>query len=148
MNNSIHLPVLLEEVLRVLDPHPGQIFIDATVNGGGHARAIAERVGEKGKVIGIDWDCELLCELGIKNKELGIRNMPLECRNYTEIGAIAKKFRVAEKVDGVLFDLGFSSHHVESSGRGFSFLKDEPLDMRYSAHENKLTAAEICNTGP
>ncbi len=142
----MHTSVLLNEVLGVLNPRPGQIFIDATVNGGGHARVIAEKVGEKGKVIGIDWDCELVRESGIRNQELGIRNTTFVCDTYVNIGAIARKFRVAGKVDGVLFDLGFSSYHTERSGRGFTFLKDEPLDMRYNIEGGGLTAETIVNS--
>ncbi len=142
-----HTPVLLHEVLTLLDPKPGEIFIDATINGGGHARAIAERVGRTGKVIGIDWDCDLIRESGIRNKESGIKNITLVCDTYGNIKTIVEKHG-AKTVNGILFDLGFSSYHLDASGRGFSFLADEPLDMRYNPEDNKLTAGEIINTWP
>ncbi|MFY9462954.1 MAG: 16S rRNA (cytosine(1402)-N(4))-methyltransferase RsmH, partial [Candidatus Sungiibacteriota bacterium] len=123
----------------------GQTFIDATVNGGGHARAIAEYISPAGKVIGIDWDCDLIRESGIKNQELGITNITLVCDTYVNIKAIAENQGV-RTVDGILFDLGFSSHHLERSERGFSFLRDEPLDMRYNSEDNQLIAERIVNT--
>lgn len=141
----MHTPVLLREVLEVLNPEPGQLFIDATVNGGGHAREIAKRVGEKGKVIGIDRDCDIIRETKIKNHALGIKNMPLICDRYTRIRDIARAHGLP-RVHGVLFDLGFSSYHIDRSGRGFSFLKDEPLDMRYNRSERGASAADIVNT--
>ncbi len=141
----LHAPVLLKEVVDIFDPHPGQIYIDATVNGGGHACAIAEKIGASGTVIGIDWDCELIRELRMMNEESGIRNIKLVCDTYVNVQKIAKEAGVTRKVNGILFDLGFSSYHVEHSGRGFSFFRDEPLDMRYSV-QNPLTAEEIVNT--
>lgn len=140
----MHQPVLLKEILDIFDPQPGQTYIDATVNGGGHARAIAERVGERGMVLGIDWDCALIQELGVRNRELGFTNIKVACGNYANIQSIARTNHVG-KVSGVLFDLGFSSYHVEASGRGFTFLKDEPLDMRYHPQGGGRTAEEIIN---
>lgn len=139
------MPVLLKEVIDLLDPKVGEIFIDATVNGGGHARAIAERVGPAGKVIGIDWDSEVIRESRMKNQELGVKNIDLICDTYINIKKIAESRGIA-KVDGILFDLGFSSYHVDRAGRGFSFLRDEPLDMRYSTDRNTLIAERIVNT--
>ena len=143
----MHIPVLLHEVIDLLDPKEGETFIDATVNGGGHAQAIAQRVGSVGRVIGIDWDCDLIRESGMKNRELGITNMDLACDSYVNIQKIADE-RGIKKVDGILFDFGFSSHHPERSGRGFSFLRDEPLDMRYNPDENTLNAEGIVNAWP
>lgn len=155
---NIHIPVLLKEVLEIFDPQPGQAYIDATVNGGGHAEAILEKVGSKGKLLGIDRDCELIEKFergfstGSNDKYSSsevekLPNLILECGNYANIKSIARKYNLG-KVNGILFDLGFSSHHLEESGRGFSFLKSEPLDMRYNSHEEIPTAAEIVNTWP
>lgn len=143
----MHQPVLLDEVLEIFDPQPGQIYIDATVNGGGHARVIAKRVGDGGRVIGIDWDCDLIAELQKKNRDSGIKNMDLICDNYVNIKAIAKRFALP-KSDGILLDLGFSSYHIEASGRGFSFQRDEPLDMRYSQEAGRMSAEELVNSTP
>lgn len=140
----MHIPVLLKEILDVFDPRPGQIYIDATINGGGHAQAILRKIGPKGKLLGIDWDCDLIAKLKAKSAK---ENLILNCDNYADIKSIARKYHL-DKINGILFDLGFSSYHIEKSGRGFSFLKHEPLDMRYNSHENSLTAYQIINTWP
>lgn len=141
----MHRPVLLNEVLSIFNPQPGEKYVDATINGGGHATAILERIGPKGKLLGIDWDCALIAKLKDKSKKT--KNLILECGNYADIKSIARKYSL-DKIDGILFDLGFSSHQLEESGRGFSFLRHEPLDMRYNIYENTLTASEIINTWP
>lgn len=141
--SEIHRPVLLQEVLRVLNPKEGETFIDATVNGGGHAKAILERIGPSGKVLGIDWDCGLIEKL----KDQKLINLKLICDNYANIKSIVGEHNLGE-VSGIIFDLGFSSHHLEEARRGFSFLKNENLDMRYNISENELTAAKIVNNWP
>jgi len=141
----MHQAVLLKEVLALFNPQPGQTYIDATINGGGHSTALLEKIGPEGTLLGIDWDCELLEK--IKNQKSEIRNLILVCDNYAHLGTIARKYHL-EPVNGILFDLGFSSYHVEISQRGFSFMKNEPLDMRYNTKENELTAFQIINYWP
>lgn len=133
----MHIPVLQKEVLKYLNPKSNQNFIDATVGNGGHALAILEKVLPKGKVLGIDWTPEMISTLPKRN------NLILVCGNFSNLKEIVrqKKFN---KVQGILMDLGMSSWHLEESGKGFSFLKREPLDMRYSSH-NQLTAEKIVN---
>ena len=140
---EIHKPVLLKEVLEILDPQPGGRYIDATVNGGGHAKEILDRIGEKGRLIGIDRDSALIENLEKKFKTR--KNLIAVCDSYSRMDEIARMhgFR---SVNGILFDLGFSSYHVDQSGRGFSFLRDEPLDMRYNREHTRLTAKTIVNT--
>jgi len=137
----MHEPVLLKEVLEIFKPRPGQKYIDATIDGGGHTMAIFEKIQPEGKLLGIDWDCDLINSLKNKN------NLLLTCDNYANIKSISGQHNLG-KVNGILFDLGFSSYHIEKSGRGFSFLKDEPLDMRYNPHNNALTAKKIINEWP
>lgn len=137
----MHTPVLIKEVLDIFDPKPGETYIDATVNGGGHARAILEKMDGTGTVVGIDWDCVLIEKLQEKN----IANLKLICENYGQIEFISKKHNLG-KVNGILFDLGFSSYHLTESGRGFSFLSREPLDMRYHTDSYGINAAQIVNT--
>lgn len=141
---SMHTPVLLNEVLNLLNPRPGQTFIDATVNGGGHAREIARHLGPQGRVIGMDWDCDIIRESGIRNRESGITNIELVCDTYLHMAQVMQE-RGIEKADGILFDLGFSSYHVDRGARGFSFAKDEPLDMRYRPEPGRMTASDIVN---
>ncbi|OGZ96131.1 MAG: 16S rRNA (cytosine(1402)-N(4))-methyltransferase [Candidatus Sungbacteria bacterium RIFCSPLOWO2_02_FULL_54_10] len=143
----MHEPVLLKEVLDIFNPRPGQTYIDATINGGGHARAIAERVGKNRRVIGMDWDCDIISEARKRNAERGIKNIDLVCETYRKIQDVARERGITD-VDGVLFDLGFSSYHTDQSGRGFAFSKDEPLDMRYHPERDRKTAADIINTYP
>lgn len=136
---NLHKPVLLKEVLEYLDPKPGDVFIDATINGGGHAAAIAERIGKKGKLLGIDRDCELIERLSALGRQV-------VCDTFANIQHIAEE-QGFTKINGILFDLGFSSFHIEESGRGFSFLRNEPLDMRYNQFEG-ISARDIVQSWP
>lgn len=142
---DVHTPVFLNKVLEIFNPQPGQVYVDATVNGGGHARALADRVGESGRVIGIDLDEDLIKRLRSRSEQEGRKNIELIHGNYANLGDTLERLGYAH-VDGILFDLGFSSYHVDGSGRGFSFLRDEPLDMRYDPERNELTAEQIINT--
>lgn len=139
---DMHEPVLVKKVMDILKPQPGEKYIDATINGGGHTKAILEHIGPEGKVLGIDRDCELLQRIG--SQRIKDKNLRLVCGNYRDIKKIAEE-NGFEKVNGILFDLGFSSYHLEKSGRGFSFRRDEPLDMRYNPPKNPLTAEKIVN---
>lgn len=143
----MHKSVLLKEVLEILNPQLGQIYVDATINGGGHAIKIARAVGTDGRVLGIDWDCELIKKLEEGNKKSEIKNITLVCDNYANLQSIIRKYNL-DKISGIIFDLGFSSYHIETAQRGFSFLRDEPLDMRYNTHGNSIRAEEIINTWP
>lgn len=142
----MHKPVLLNEVLEGLKPMPGEKFIDATANGGGHALAIWGRIKPDGKILAIEWDAEIYQKLKNKVGELNLGgNFLLDNGSYTKLSEIADRHGLAV-CHGILFDLGFSSWQVDESGRGFSFQKDEPLDMRFNQKDNHLTAAEVVNT--
>lgn len=137
----MHVSVLKNEVLTLLDPKPGETHIDATIDGGGHAFALLEKVRAEGVVVGIDRDCEEIALLQKEIEKRGITNLITICKNYAQLPSIAREHRL-DQVSGILFDLGFSSYHIEASGRGFTFLRDEVLDMRYDPRGGK-TAAEI-----
>lgn len=139
-----HTPVLLHEVIEYLKVAPNGIVVDATLDGGGHARAILER-NPGARVIGIEWDPVLLEETKEELEEFGERFQAVN-DNYVNLEAILSRLGVVP--DSVLFDLGLSSWHFEASGRGFSFKKDEPLDMRFHPAEGTKTAAEIVNMLP
>ncbi|MEM3641731.1 MAG: 16S rRNA (cytosine(1402)-N(4))-methyltransferase RsmH [Candidatus Bathyarchaeia archaeon] len=140
----MHFPVMKEEVIQYLDPKPGENFVDCTVGEGGHSIAILEENKPSGKVLGIDYDPEILEKLKHKFKNTNYeKRLILVCDNFTNLSAIIRRYAF-KQISGVLFDLGLSSWHLEESGRGFSFLRNEPLDMRYSP-QNPLTAKTILN---
>lgn len=116
-----HTPVLLNEVIRLLDPKLGEFFIDGTFGGGGHARAILRKIGSRGKLLGVDWDEETKADV------IG---------NYADLPEILQE-RQLPKADGLFLDLGFSSDQLRS-GRGFSFSADKPLHMTYSKETQPL----------
>ncbi len=141
----MHIPVLLQTVLGTLDPKSGEIFIDGTVNRGGHARAIGERLGPTGHLIGIDQDEEALKEAKKNLAQLPCR-VTLLHGNFRNLDTLLEAEDIPG-VNGILLDLGLSSNQLGESGRGFSFQKDEPLQMTFSAvpTEGMLTAQEIVN---
>jgi len=140
-----HIPVLQKEVLEYLDPKPNKNFIDCTVGEGGHTLAILDRLLPKGRILGIDFSPELIGNLGSKIKNLEFRdNLILVCDNFANLKKIVEKYNFID-VSGILFDLGVSSWHLKESKRGFSFQRDESLDMRYNPGVQQTTAAEIVN---
>ena len=133
---SVHKPVLLHEVITFLDPQPGDFIIDGTVDGGGHAAAIAERIGPDGILLGLDWDERLLERTRARFADQ--KNVKLIHGNYADLSKIIPEQDLGKThgslADGLLVDLGFSSEQLEVSGRGFSFgaaAAHEPLLMTY-----------------
>ena len=134
----MHIPVLKNEVIEHLDPQPNENFIDCTIGAGGHSLDILEKIKPNGKVLGIEIDPEMYANLQAKK----IERLILVNDSYKNIKEIAKQNNFI--VNGILFDLGMSSWHIDKSERGFSFMRNEPLDMRYSMG-TRLTAREIVN---
>lgn len=134
-----HISVLLQEAIDALSVKPGGLYIDATAGGGGHTQEIVKRGG---KVLALDQDPDAVKVLQEKFGQE--KNVTVATGNFGNLSEIAKT-NGFEKVDGILFDLGLSSYQIDSSGRGFSFRKDETLDMRMNKSGN-LTAKEIVNT--
>lgn len=139
-----HKPVLLREVLEVLNMKPEGIYVDATVGCGGHACETAKRL-KSGLLIGIDCDKEAL---RCAEETLGdfATKIKLIKANFKDLANILDDLHI-ESVDGILFDLGVSSLQLESAHRGFSFQKEGPLDMRMDL-SSKLTAKDIVNSYP
>jgi len=140
---SIHRPVLFDEVIEWLAPRPGGVIVDATLGAGGHARAIAERLGPDGLLIGLDRDASMI-ERARERLE-GVQ-AELVREPFDRIEAVLDHLGRAS-VSGVLADLGFASDQIEAADRGFSFQADGPLDMRYD-RSGGPTAAAIVNTWP
>jgi len=142
---NIHIPCLSREVIRSLQVKPGRKYIDCTLGGGGHAAFILEESSPEGKLLGLDVDPIAIDIAKEKLKPFG-KSATVVRANFSNLLLIAPIYSFYP-VDGILFDLGLSSIQLEASGRGFSFLKDEPLDMRFDP-EQELTAAVIVNTYP
>ncbi|MFH1461069.1 MAG: 16S rRNA (cytosine(1402)-N(4))-methyltransferase RsmH [Patescibacteria group bacterium] len=138
----MHQPVLLKEVLEYLEPKSGENFIDCTIGLAGHGLILLEKNKPSGKVLGIEWDEQTS---NILKQRKSDSRLILVQGNYADLKEIAKQNNF-ESIKGILFDLGMSSWQIEKSGRGFSFQKDEILDMRY--HPEGITAQEIVNQWP
>ena len=142
----IHTPVLLQEVLHYLAPQPNENFIDATFGFGGHSFEILKRNGPRGKVLGLDVDAESLAQARQFKKDECVQygeRLQLVNANFNNLAEVAKQENFSP-VNGILMDLGMSSWQIEQSGRGFSFLRDEPLNLAMGSNSD-LTAAIILN---
>lgn len=140
---NIHKPVLLNEVVEWLNIRPGAKIIDATLNGGGHSIEILEKYPDI-EILGIEWDPDIFQEF--QNSEIS-KKVKAVNDSYVNLKKIVEQNDFHP--DGIVFDLGLSSWHYESSGRGFSFKRDEILDMRFNPSASSgqvLTAADIVNS--
>lgn len=137
-----HTPVLYQEVLAGLEIKPGGRYIDGTVGAGGHARGILEASAPDGRLLGIDADPAAIALAREKLVAYGGR-VTLVQGNFAELEAIAQREGFCP-ADGVLLDLGLSSMQLEAAQRGFSFLLDGPLDMRFDPGK-RVTAADLVN---
>lgn len=136
----MHNPVMAKEVVELLAPRRGGIYVDGTVGAGGHARALLERLGGDGMVICIDRDPDALsCAKSVLERWAG------QCRlvrgNFADMKSLIEALGVRE-VNGILLDLGMSSMQVDQAERGFSFMKEGPLDMRMDCSQ-KTSAADL-----
>ncbi|PIQ91762.1 MAG: 16S rRNA (cytosine(1402)-N(4))-methyltransferase [Parcubacteria group bacterium CG11_big_fil_rev_8_21_14_0_20_39_22] len=145
-NNEVsHIPVLLNEVCQNIDPQKGDVILDGTIGDGGHSKELCELGGGKISIIAFDADKNAI-ETAKKNLSRSKCKMLFVNRNFRELKEVLKELKI-DKVNAVLLDLGWSSRQLSSSGRGFSFQKDEPLLMTLSSKldENTLTAKDIVN---
>ncbi|MFA5830387.1 MAG: 16S rRNA (cytosine(1402)-N(4))-methyltransferase RsmH [Candidatus Paceibacterota bacterium] len=147
-NDTVHISVLLQEVMEGLAVKNGETFVDMTINGGGHSSAICSALGTAGTLVGIDADSNALVRAK-KNLELSGcgATVHLVAENFRNVKMILSGLGI-KKADKILFDLGLSSNELENSSRGFSFQKDEPLLMTFSDDPSKVvfTAEDILNT--
>jgi 16S rRNA (cytosine1402-N4)-methyltransferase len=140
-----HQPVLLEEVLSSLHPESGQNFVDATLGGGGYSRALLLRVEPDGRVLSIDLDQDAIANYGqsLKGQTLEKRALAVH-GNFRDIDKVLARHHFPAP-DGIVADIGLSSYQIDESGRGLSFQKHEPLDMRFDQRGDTITAAFILN---
>ncbi len=134
-----HVAVMPDEVISDLAVRPDGIYLDGTAGGGNHSRLIAERLTEGGKLYALDQDPDAVAEAGKR-----LAGLPAEVirTNFTELGNVLAEH--GEQADGILLDLGVSSHELDEGSRGFSYHQDAPLDMRMS--QSGRTAADLVNT--
>ena len=133
-----HIPALLKEVIDGLDIKPAGTYVDVTYGGGGHSRAIMERLGPDGRLFGLDQDADALQNRIDDERFTFVHSNFAFLKNFMH-------FHGVEQVDGILADLGVSFHHFDDSERGFSFRADAPLDMRMNRN-SRITARDILAT--
>lgn len=134
---AYHIPALLNETIELLNIKPDGVYVDVTFGGGGHSREILKHLGENGKLLAFDQDEDALDNRIDDPRFIFVRSNFRYLSNFL-------RYHGVEKIDGLLADLGVSSHHFDEEERGFSFRFDAPLDMRMNKRA-KLTAAEILN---
>jgi 16S rRNA (cytosine1402-N4)-methyltransferase len=141
-DNYSHIPVLLDEAISLLNPQSNQNFVDATLGGGGYTRALLEKIGPNGKVLAIDLDqtaIDLATSYQLKTKSL----IPVH-GNFADIDQIVTNHKF-NNISGIVADIGLSSYQLDASGRGISFQKKEPLDMRFDLSKDTSDAKFILN---
>lgn len=138
-----HAPVMVQEVLRLLRPKAHERYLDATLGGGGHTEQILALSSPDGQVLGLDWDEEAIAAARQRLGKFGDR-LVIRRANFTEAKEILREIGW-RRVDGILMDLGLSSHHTDSPERGFSFQSESRLDMRMDRRQSR-DAYQVANT--
>ena len=145
-----HIPVLFDDVMELLQPRSGGRYIDGTLGGGGHTAGILEASAPDGQVLAFDLDPEAIAFARQRLESLGNGHdsdrVAYVHASYAEMGRVAPEHNF-ENVDGILLDLGLSSRQLEEADRGFSFMREGPLDMRFDPTQ-ETTAAELVNNLP
>jgi len=141
---EFHIPVLVKEVMHLLNLKKGDIVFDGTLGGAGHTIVMTKAIAPTGKIIGVDLDSQAISTATSKLKSLGLLKYVFVINdNFVNVVNILKKLGI-EKLNAFLLDLGLSSIQIEKSGRGFSYLKNEKLDMRFNPLQ-KLSACNVVN---
>lgn len=135
--NEYHVPVLLKESIEALDINPDGIYVDVTFGGGGHSREILRHLSERGHLYSFDQDADAMKNAFDDDRFTFVRSNFMYLKNFL-------KYYGVEKIDGLIADLGVSSHHFDDEERGFSFRFNAPLDMRMNKSLS-VTAADIVN---
>ena len=142
MDEHVHVPVLYHEVLELLRPRPGGLYVDGTVGAGGHTAGILQVSAPTGRVLAFDRDQEAIAFARQRLAQDGDRVIFIHA-SYTEMERLAPAYGF-DSVDGILLDLGLSSRQLDDSSRGFSFIKEGPLDMRFDQTQGQ-TADDLVN---
>lgn len=140
-----HIPVLLDEVIENMNIKPNGIYVDGTMGGGGHSIEIAKRMMNTGVLVGIDQDTEAI-EASKQKLSDYKDNLQIVHNNFKNISSVIKNLGY-DYVDGILLDIGVSSHQIDKDERGFSYMNDGPLDMRMNKSSG-VTASDILNNMP
>lgn len=140
--NFEHKSVMLDEVINSLDIKQNGIYLDCTLGGGGHAKAVGERLNERGLIIGLDQDENAVAAATENLSGLSCRVQVVR-ENFIRLDKVLDDLGINE-IDGAIFDLGVSSHQIDTAERGFSYMKDSPLDMRMDRRRT-LTAHDVIN---
>ena len=138
-----HRSVLLNETIDALKIDPDGIYVDCTLGGAGHSFEISRRLSERGRLIGIDQDADAIEEARQKLSDARCK-IDLVQKNFSDLQEILSELRI-NKIHGLLFDLGISSHQIDTPERGFSYMHNAPLDMRMNQSQ-KFSAADVLNT--
>ncbi|MBR0060265.1 MAG: 16S rRNA (cytosine(1402)-N(4))-methyltransferase RsmH [Selenomonadaceae bacterium] len=141
--NFSHKSIMLEEVLKSLDVKPDGIYLDCTLGGGGHALAIGKKLSEQAQLIGLDQDDDAI-NAATQNLSGLTCKVKIVRENFSRLDEVLDDLSI-EKIDGAIFDLGVSSHQIDTPERGFSYMKNSPLDMRMDRRQ-KLTAHDVINS--
>jgi len=139
-----HKPVMVDEVISQLITSPGGLYVDGTTGTGGHSEAILNRLDANARLVCLDRDQDALGITRKRLSEFAEERVSFVKANFSELDKVFKELGI-EKADGILFDLGMSSYQLDHSGRGFSFMRDEPLDMRMDNTKGK-DAKELINS--
>lgn len=142
MNTASHVPVLFDEVLALLQPKANGRYIDGTVGAGGHTAGLLQKSAPSGRILVFDKDAEAIAFAQKQLTSFGDRVIYVHA-SYAEMGTLAPAHGFSE-VDGILLDLGLSSRQLDDAQRGFSFMKEGPLDMRFDTSQGE-TAADLIN---
>lgn len=144
-----HIPVLLKQAITLLDPQPGQRFVDGTLGGGGYTSALLEKVAPDGAVLAIDLDKDALDNASQKfAKNIEAHQLVLTHGNFAQLDKIVaahKEFYGFNVIDGIVADIGLSSYQLDQSNRGITFQKKEPLDMRFDLSSQEPDARFMLN---
>lgn len=142
VEEKLHIPVMLHEVIDYLDPSPGQIIVDATLGTGGHSLEILKKIIPGGRLIGIDRDEDSLAICRQRFSEFS-GSYELVHANFVDLDQVLEKLGI-DKIDGIVFDLGISTYQLKDVERGFSFQQEGPLDMRMDK-SSYISAYDLMN---